>query len=184
MNKYEFLYKLNESLDHCSPKERKEVVHYYDELIQDALDNGESEAQFIDKLGSIDKITRTIKKDTGFMTNLKDKQNYQLRKVFDVSVKVLGYFIFGIIVLTIGSIAFSFVTSGGAVIVYSGIRLYDGYLNALSNASLIMYAGNIAVGLGLLIVGVWGFKWLFKQSKDQLEKLMEFIQSKVKKDGE
>jgi uncharacterized membrane protein len=184
MNKYEFLYKLNESLDHCSAKERKEVVHYYDELIQDAIDNGESEALFIDKLGSIDKITRTIKKDTGFLANIKDKKNFELKKVFDVSVKILGYFIFAIVVFTIGTIAFSFVTSGGAVLVYSVIRLYEGYINSLSTASLILYGGNIAVGMGLILVGVWAFKWLFNQSKNQLEKILEYIQSLVKKEGE
>jgi uncharacterized membrane protein len=184
MNKYEFLFKLNQSLENVSQKERQELVKYYDELIQDAIDNGETEDSFIDKLGSVEKITRTIKKDADFVTNVKEKKDYQLQNVFKVSVKVLGWFIFIIIAITLGSIGFSFVTSGAASAVYGGVQLYYAIRDSLSAGTMVMYAGNIALGLGLFLVGIWVFKWLISGSRKELEKLMEFIQSKIKKEGE
>ncbi|MDD3126687.1 MAG: DUF1700 domain-containing protein [Candidatus Izemoplasmatales bacterium] len=184
MNKYEFLYKLNQSLEHCSNTERQEIVHYYDELIQDAIDSGESEAEFIDKLGSVDKITRTIKKDQDFVTNVKEKKDYQLQKVFSVTVKIIGYFIFFILMIVIGSIGISLVASGGGTLVFAGIRIYEAVIKSLSAATIIMYAGSASIGLGLVLIGFWVFKSLFVQSKNQLEKLMEFIQSKIKKEGQ
>lgn len=184
MNKYEFLYKLNQSLENCSNTERQEIVHYYDELIQDAIDSGEFEQEFIEKLGSIDKITRTIKKDQDFVTNVKEKKDYQLQKVFSVTVKIIGYFIFFILAIVIGSIGISFLASGGGMMVFAGIRIYDAIIKSLSVATIVMYAGGATIGMGLVLIGFWVFKWLFVQSKNQLEKLMEFIQSKIKKVGE
>lgn len=188
MNKYEFLYKLNQGLDHSSANERQEVVKYYDELIQDAIDNGENEIAFIDKLGSVDKIVRTIRTDRDFVTHVKEKKNYQLQSVFSVSVKILGYLLLIGIVFVIGSIGFSLVTSGAGMMIYSGIELYYALSTTWVWGTVLVYGGMLVVGLGLILIGVWVFRWIFKESKNYLEKMMEFISSKVKtnakKDGE
>lgn len=184
MNKYEFLFKLTQSLETTSLSERQEIVRYYDELIQDALDNGETEADFIDRLGSIDKITRTIKKDSDFKTNVKEKKDYQLRSVFSIGVKIIGYFIYFVLFITVLSIGVSFVGGGGSALVFSVIRLYYAIQNDLAINSILLYSGNIAVGLGLMLLGIWMLGWLGKKSKNQLEKLLEFIQSKIKKEEE
>lgn len=185
MNKYEFLYKLGKSLETSSNADRQEIVHYYDELIQDAIDNGEPETEFIEKLGSIDKITRTIKKDSDFVIkNVKEKKDYQLQKVFDITVKVLGYGLYIVLVLTLGSIGFSLLTSGIGVFGYAAVQLYYAVMNGLPMGSVVLFSGMIALGLGLFVVGIAIFKWLVKESKNQLEKLMEFVQSKTKKEGQ
>ena len=184
MNKYEFLYKLNKNLDAFKTSERDEITHYYDELIQDAVDNGENEESFIDRLGSIETIIRTIKKDDSFVTNVKEKKDFELRKVFSVSSKVVGYAIFIFVIIVIGSIAFSLVTSGVSLFVVGAVRLIIGIKNAVSSMTLIMYAGNVLLGLGLLLLGAAGFWWLVKQSKDKLEKLLEWIQKTLDKRGE
>jgi len=184
MNKYEFLYKLNQGMENSSAKERQEIAKYYDELIQDAIDNGENEADFIEKLGSIDKIIRTIRTDRDFVTNVKEKKDYQLKNVFSVSVKILGYLALGIIIFTLGTVGFSLVTSGGSMMIFSGIKLYYAVITGLSWGTILMHAGTISLGLGLLLIGLWIFKWLIRESRNQLEKLMEFISSKIKKEGE
>ncbi len=184
MNKYEFLYKLDKALGGFSPKEKTEIVHYYDELIQDALDSGENELAFIDRLGSVETIVRTIKKDGGFVTNVKQKQNFQLRKVFDLTVRILGYGLFAIVVITIGSIAFSFVVSGISIIVVSIGRYLVSYGTALTSATLMMYGGNLLLGAGLTLAGFLGFKWLIKTARGLSEKILEFVDKIVKRIGE
>ncbi len=184
MNKYEFLYKLNKNFDSFKASDRDEITHYYDELIQDAVDNGENEEDFIDRLGSIETIIRTIKKDDTFVTNVKEKKDFELRKVFSVTSKVVGYAIFVFVIIVIGSIAFSLVTSGASLFIVGATRLIIGLKNGVSSMTLIMYGGNIFLGIGLLLLGASGFWWLIKQSKDKLEKLLEWIQKTLDKRGE
>ncbi len=188
MNKYEFLYKLNQALDQSSAKERQEVVKYYDELIQDAIDNGESETAFIDKLGSIDKIVRTLRTDRDFMTNVKEKKDYQLQAAFSVTVKILGYLLLIGIIFVIGSLGFSLMATGAGMVVYGGIELYFTLNSIWVWNTVLVYGGTIALGLGLLLVGIGIFQWIVKESKNHLEKVMEFIakiaQPKTKKEGE
>ena len=43
MRKREFLYRLDTALESFPTQNGKEIIHYYEELIQDALDNGEDE---------------------------------------------------------------------------------------------------------------------------------------------
>jgi len=183
MNKYEFLYKLNKNLDTFKTSERDEITHYYDELIQDAVDNGENEEAFIDRLGSVETITRTIKRDDTFVTNVKEKKNFELRKVFSDTSKIVGYAIFIFVIIVIGSIAFSFVTTGVSLFLVGATRLIVGIKSAVSSMTLIMYVGNILLGLGLFMLGAAGFWWLVKQSKDKLEKLLEWIQKTLDKRG-
>ncbi len=184
MNKYEFLYKLNKNLLSYSVREREEITHYYDELIQDAIDNGETEEEFINRLGSIETIIRTIKKDDTFIDNVKEKKNFELKKVFSITSKVIGYAIYILLVIVIASVAFSFATSGASLFVIGATKLVVGIKNSVSGMSILMYLGNILLGSGLLLLGIYGFIWLVKQSKNKLEKLLEWIQEFFNKRGE
>jgi len=184
MNKYEFIYKLDKALDGFSAAERAENVRYYEELIQDARDSGEPENAFIDRLGSIETIIRTIKKDGTFLSNVKEKKDFQLRKVFDVTVRILGYSLFGIFAITVGSIAFSLSVTGiSTVFVAVGAYLRDSVADP-STATLIMYAGGTLLGAGLFLGGIWGFKWIIKISRVIIEKSLEFADKIIKKIGE
>lgn len=184
MNKYEFLYKLNKNLLTYSVREREEITHYYDELIQDAIDNGESEEDFITRLGSVETIIRTIKKDDSFIDNVKDKKNFELKKVFSITSKVIGYAIYVVLIIIIASVAFSFATSGASLFIIGVTRLIMGIKNSVSSMSILMYLGNILLGSGLLLLGIYGFIWLIKQSKNKLEKLLEWIQDLINKRGD
>lgn len=185
MNKYEFLYRLNRALESSTDQDRKDIAKYYDELIQDAIDNGENEADFIDKLGSIDKIVRTIRADRGFVTNVKQKKDYQLQNVFSVTVKILGYLLLAFLVITLGSIAVSLLGSGAGMAVYGIVKLIFAANTTVTAGQVFLSAGLIAIGTGLFLAGIWIFGWLLKESKNYLEKLMEYISGKLsKKEGE
>lgn len=185
MNKYEFLYRLNRALESSTDQDRKDVAKYYDELIQDAIDNGENEADFIEKLGSIDKIVRTIRSDRGFVANVKQKKDYQLQNVFSLTVKILGYALLAFLIFVIGSIAVSFLGSGAGMAVYGIVKLYYAVNTTVTAGPLLLSIGLIAIGTGLFLAGIWIFGWLLKESKNHLEKLMEFISGKLsKKEGE
>jgi len=183
MNKYEFLYRLNQALDNFGASEKKEILGYYEELIQDAIEGGAEEEEFIDKLGSVDKIIRTLKKDSEFVENVKQKKNFQLKNVFDDSVRIVGHLIFFFILFIVGSIAFSIVTGGASLAFYGLVEGLQAILGALGTLQIAMNFGLMLIGLGMVILGVAIFQWMIKESRGKLEKLLETIQGLIKKVG-
>lgn len=183
MDKYEFLYKLGKQMETQSPQEKKEVLGYYEELIQDAIDSGEPEAAFIDRLGSVEKIVRTLKKDQGFVENVKKKQNYQLQNIFSSSVKIVGYGLYFVAVFILGSIVFSLFSAGLSLVFFAALRVVMIFTGGFELTNVLMFAGLILLGLGLLMLGWWLVRWILKESKGKLEKLFEAIQALFKKEG-
>lgn len=183
MNKYEFLYRLDKALAGFTQAEKAEIVRYYEELIQDALDSGAGEEAFIDRLGSVETIVRTIRKDGGFVANVREKKDFQLRKVFDATVRIIAYGLFGIVVVIVGSLSFSFCVTGVSL-VFTTIAAYlrDSVADP-TTATLVMYAGGALIGAGLFLGGIWGFRTLIRASKVLIEKSLEFVDKIRKKIG-
>lgn len=183
MDKYEFLYKLGKQLDTQPQQDKKEVLGYYEELIQDAIDSGETESDFIDRLGSVEKIARTLKKDQAFVENVKKKQNYQLQNVFSMTVKVIGYGLFFFAMFVLGSIVFSLFSSGLSFMFFAALRLVAILTGGFELTNVLMFAGLILLGLGLILLGWWLARWMLKEAKGKLEKLLEAVQGFFKKEG-
>ncbi len=184
MNRYEFLYKLDKALTGFSDQEKKEIVHYYEELIMDARDSGDTEEAFINRLGSVETIVRTIRKDGSFVTNVKEKKDFQLRKVFDITAKLVGYSIYILFVITVGSVAFGFCASGISLLFAAAVGFIRDSVAEPTIATQVMYAGGMVLGGGLFLGGVWGFKWIFNTAKAFIEKSLEFADKWIKKIGE
>jgi len=184
MNRYEFLYKLDKALTGFSDQEKKEIVHYYEELIMDARDSGDTEEAFINRLGSVETIVRTIRRDGSFVTNVKEKKDFQLKKVFDITARLIGYSIYGLFVVTVGSIAFGFCASGISLLFAAAVGFIRDSVTDPTIATQVMYAGGMVLGGGLFLGGVWGFKWIFNTAKAFIEKSLEFADKWIKKIGE
>lgn len=60
MNKQEFLYQLEEGLIRLNASERDQFVLYYDELIEDYVEDGASEEEAVNKLGKPSRIASKI----------------------------------------------------------------------------------------------------------------------------
>ena len=60
MNKQEFLTKLNRQLKCLKKTERKKYIEYYEEIISDIVENGESEENAIARQGKPEQIAREI----------------------------------------------------------------------------------------------------------------------------
>ncbi|MCK7487275.1 MAG: hypothetical protein MZU97_18535 [Bacillus subtilis] len=53
---------------------------------------------------------------------------------------------------------------------------------AFDVTNVLMFAGLILLGTGITILGLWMIRWMIKESKGKLEKLLESIQA-VDKEG-
>lgn len=60
MKKNEFINKLRFQIRKFEKEEKEEIVRYYNELIDDRLDNGEKEEKIIDSLGSVKEIVSNL----------------------------------------------------------------------------------------------------------------------------
>lgn len=181
MRRRQFLRQLKQELRKRRDIEVEEVLFYYDELIQDAVDNGESEEIFIANLGSVSDIRRRIEDEEAFIIEMKER-NVDVKNALSNTVKILGYFIFAIVAFSIIVASISVFGSGIAIIFTAifkvifnpPIDIY-GYLSAL---------GMVMIGISLSLLSFGVIKWLFKESKPALltifRNINEFIKGKGK----
>lgn len=77
MTKQEFLAALEQRLQAVPEDERKRTAAYYDESIDDRMEDGMTEEEAVDSLESIDTIVQRIMKDTPLKTIVKNKVEHK-----------------------------------------------------------------------------------------------------------
>ncbi|MBU1144896.1 MAG: DUF1700 domain-containing protein [Firmicutes bacterium] len=181
MKKNDFIKNLKLQLEFLDKSEKEEILSYYEELIQDAIDNNEGEESFILSLGRIDDLVKTIKTDETFIQKVKEKREFSLINAFGVSVRIIGYFLYAILFIIVVSVGFSFAVSGIAVSVQAIIQYI---LESSKPVSIqLMYLGHFTVGVGFLLLGIGLIQWFFDQAKDWLNQIMRKVQSWQKREG-
>lgn len=177
MNKLTFLQQLKTGLSGYS--DSAEILNYYEELIDDAVANGEVEVEFIQKLGSIEQIIRTLKKDASFKLKVKNKENYMLSEVISQTSKGIAIFFTVIGVIVAGSISISFISSGGISFVTYLVYLITKDISRLE--VLIYYVSSMVLGIGLVLVGVVIITTLIRKTKIWLDKAIVKIDHIIKR---
>lgn len=177
MTKLTFLQALKEGLSGYS--DGAEILNYYEELIDEAVANGEIESDFIQKLGSIEQIIRTVKKDASFKLKVKNKENYMLSEVISQTSKVIAIFFTVIGVIVAGSISISFISSGGISFVTYLVFLLTKDISRLE--VLIYYASSMILGIGLVLVGVVILTTLIRKTKIWLDQAILKIDQIIKR---
>lgn len=181
MKRKEFLRKLKVELRKRRDIEVEEVLFYYDELIQDAVDNGESEEVFIMNLGSLENIRKRIVDEEEFINEVREKNDTIVKEVLSTTVKGLAYFVFGIIAFTLIVTAASVFFGGVAVILSAVTKIIlttpsdiYGYLAML---------GVVMVGVSLILISVATYKWLYEKSKPALLNIFRRINELLNRKG-
>lgn len=181
MNRRQFLRELKNELRKRRDIETEEVLFYYDEMIQDAIDNGESEEIFIMNLGSIRDIVRRLEDDEDFLIEVKNKNSDAVRNVLSTSVKIVSYFIFGVLAFSLVVTCLSVFISG-IVVIIAGIA--QGILNAPTDITgYLLVAGIILIGFSLIVLSVGFVKWFFNQANPALLSIFRKINDLINKRG-
>lgn len=97
MNKKEFLYQLEEGLIRLDESERDQFVLYYDELIEDYLEDGASEEEAVEKLGKPARIASKILEEAFEERRFQKKKNIS---PWMIILLVFGFPLWGSILLT------------------------------------------------------------------------------------
>lgn len=97
MNKQEFLYQLEEGLIRLDASERDQFVLYYDELIEDYLEDGASEEEAVNKLGKPSRIASKILEEAFEEGSFRQKKRLSPLMVM---LLIIGFPLWGSILLT------------------------------------------------------------------------------------
>ncbi|BES66108.1 hypothetical protein SANA_25470 [Gottschalkiaceae bacterium SANA] len=137
MNKSEFLGKLTNRLAHLPNHEISKIISYYDESIDDRIEDGMTEEVSIQSLGSLDNIVINIENEIPITSMVKDQVMKKVEK--NSSKKVLLAF------TIIGSPLWLPLLLAAVCLVLS-----------LVLAGWAVYAGGVVTYLSLAIVAVTG----------------------------
>lgn len=154
MNKIEFIDILSKRLSGIPEKERKQTIDYYYEIISDKMDDGMSEEDAINSLGTIDEIVNLTLSEIPFPKLIKEKLNLN-RKLKNWEIIALGF-------TSIVWIPLLIVIMAAVIVAY--VCLWSGVIalgvSAISSAAtcvvtflgiIDIFTGN--VGSGLVLIG-------------------------------
>lgn len=165
MNKSEFLEQLESGLKDLPNSEIKKSLNYYSEMIDDRIEDGESEVDAVASLGSVDEIAISVKSQTQLSTQTKEtvkqKSGY---KILIIILLVLGSPIWLSILLALFSIILAvYVTAVSIIISLFSVVLSFllGGVTAVFGSPIIMYSniqtGIFCIGAGLILIGLGVF---------------------------
>ena len=187
MSKQEFLQTLREKLNGLPQKDIEERISFYEEAINDRIDDGKSEEEAVSDVGSVDLIVEEIARDTPLITLVKERITPK-RKIegWEIVLLILGFPLWFPLALTglILALVFYLLIWVGVIVTYSVeialtgsaiasfiaffANLFSGTFNPIMLGAFIMCSG----GAILLVFGCIGAtKGTLKISKDILTKI-------------
>ena len=176
MNKAQFCALLGNKLKpYLSPKEMYKTLNFFEEMIDDRIDEGLSEKEAVSQLGDINIIVDQILDEH----NIGKKQTKLVWRFIPRKIpRVLG-FIITVLLFPVWITIFSLVTSLFIVIlfiIFSIIVIFiDGILLILESPFYLIYARNISyflatlgfgfVNLGAGLIGIYWLIKIYKKSR-------------------
>lgn len=159
MNKKGFYQEITKRLNGFSKKEIDDIIEYYDELINEKMDNNYTEEEAIISFGDVDDILRNIKTEVVMKRSNETKSN-TLRNFFIIlgvcSSPILiplgigFFFVFFAILITLVSVLFSFAISSGGIFI-SGLYVTVEMIISKADPSVIfIFFGGMLLASSLL----------------------------------
>ena len=156
MKKSEFLNLLESELAELPESEIKKSLTYYSEMIDDRIEDGESESDAVASLGSIDEISKSVISQTPLSVKVGEPAKKKVRLNISVLILlILGSPIWLSILLALFSVIISLYAAIVSIIIamYSVVAaLLVGGAAAVLGSPIIMYT-NIHTGIALIGAG-------------------------------
>ncbi len=165
MDRKTFIRELRLELKKKRKLDVEEVIYYYDELIQDAVETGEMEIEVINRLGDIKDIAKQVTADQTFIAKVKETNLNSLKNVLSTSVKIISSMVYIFLI-------FIAVVTGGSIIV-SGIGIIGSSLVAVAIdaqefSEYVLLFGGVLFGIGFIMLGI-GFIRIFISLSNNLK---------------
>lgn len=157
MTKQEFLTELRNNLNGLPKEEIEDRINFYEEMINDRMDEGKTEEQAVADIGTTDEAVRTIASQTKMSTLVKEKMIPKRRITgFEVCMLILGFPLWFPLLITIiallgvgyillwtlaivsYSVEFAFLAGFGSGTVGSIMSVIEGNINLMTIGSTIL----------------------------------------------
>ncbi len=167
MNKQEFLSALSDKLSVLSEEDKEKSIEYYSEMIDDRVEDGLSEEEAVEALGSVDEISSRILLDTPLPKLLKAKVKPKKGlRAWEIILLILGaplwlslilaalsvvlavYIVIWTVALVLYTVVFALAVSAAACIIGSFVMLFA---NGLAGFALGLGAAFICAALAMLL---------------------------------
>lgn len=162
MNKSELLNELSSRLRGIPQSEAEKTINYYSEMIDDRIEDGESEEEAVEAIGDIDEIVRNAMSQVPLTGLVKQsvKRNFNFT-VPVIILLILGFPIWGSLVIALLSIVFAVYVSIAAVIIslfaIVAALVVSGVVSVIASPFLIsvsLYSAATLFAGGLIIIGL------------------------------
>lgn len=138
MRKQEFLSELESRLKGLPKDDIKERIAFYDEMIDDRMEEGKSESEALKEIGTVDEVVAQIAKETPLVKLVKERVKPKKRiSTFNIILLILGFPLWFPLLITFG------------------VLLLVGYI-LLWTMVIVTYAIEISF-IGSAIMGIFTF---------------------------
>lgn len=183
MNRNQFIDKLAKKLSNLSEQELKQTIDYYYEIISDKINDGMTEDEVIDSLGSIDEIASSILSDNFILKN--DKANDKNKKENNwkgITIGATAIIWIPILIGLIGGAIGIYVSLWAIVISFGATSLATGIGTLVSILGIIdICTGAVGSGLTWISMGIGslGLCFIFYTITIYSGKFMIYITKKI-----
>lgn len=158
MNKQEFLYQLKEGLVRLDEGEKEQFIRYYDELIEDYIEEGAGEAEAVKKLEKPSVIASKILEDAFKEGNIKSTKTISPLLVL---LLILGFPLWGSLLIAVIALVVSVYIVIWCLPFSTGVFAVAGLITSVFSVFASFFAMQdgvyIAVtqlGVGVLVLGL------------------------------
>ena len=159
MNKNEFLLKLKEGLRGLPQADIDERLTFYSEMIDDRMEEGLTETEAVEAIGSVNDVTAQILAETPLTKIVKEKvkPNRTLR-TWEITLIVLGSPIWLSLLIAVAAVILSvyIVIWSAVVVLWSAEASFMAcWLGGIATAVIFAFQGNELSGLVMLSAGIF-----------------------------
>lgn len=166
MRREEFLKSLKRHARQLPAHEREEILFYYDEMIRDAVENGNNEERFIAGIGDPAAIIQKTADDKMMKRSIYQKNKTTLLGALGATLRIVANIAMYFIIFVALIVCVSLIIAGGAVVFNAMMMAYVSHVEAGAFewgyflAFLSLGSGLIAVSVGLIGFFVKNRAWL------------------------
>lgn len=165
MEKLDFLLALHEKLLHLPKDDVEERLNFYNEMIEDRIEEGLSEEEAVSTIGSVDEIVKQIQEDIGYIS-LNNTSIKQKHRVWEIILLILGspvwlslliaalaiilslYISIWSVVISLWAAFASLIACAFSAIVCGSVYCFN---NNCPSGLAIIAAGLVCAGLGIFL---------------------------------
>ena len=168
MNKQDFLQALKKALADYPPEDVRRTLEYYEEMIDDRVEDGLSEAQAVAAVGTVEDIVNAVCDELPLSAIVKSRvQSHRRLRAWEIVLLAVGSPIWVSLLMAAFCVALALYVCLWAVVICLfavAVSLYASVLGCAVTAVVYGLQGNsygiaASVGAAMVCVGVGGLFW-------------------------